>query len=138
MRHTAKLLLTIEVALMILSGGLLFLLAPNMVRIFSKDTEVILLGATVLRMVAVSEPFYGISIIIEGMLQGMGKTMFPFVCNIAGMWGIRIVGTFICTQLLGYGLASAWGCMILHNLMLCGMFSFYYLSGKWRRTSLNT
>ena len=69
---------------------------------------------------------------IENML-----TDAPFVCNIAGMWGIRIVGTFICTQLLGYGLASAWGCMILHNLMLCGMFSAYYLSGKWRRMSQN-
>ena len=82
-------------------------------------------------MVAVSEPFYGVSIIIEGMLQGMGHTLYPFVCNIIGMWGIRIVGTFICTQLLSMGLISAWACMIGHNLMLFGSFLFLCASGRY-------
>jgi Na+-driven multidrug efflux pump len=82
-------------------------------------------------MVAVSEPFYGVSIIIEGMLQGMGKTMMPFFCNIAGMWGIRIVGTFLCTQFLGMGLVSAWACMIAHNLMLFVLYLWNYWSGRW-------
>ncbi|MCI6850031.1 MAG: MATE family efflux transporter, partial [Clostridiales bacterium] len=89
------------------------------------------LGATVLRMVAVSEPFYGVSIIIEGMMQGMGRTLLPFAFNIAGMWGIRIAGTFLCTQLLGMGLVSAWACMIAHNLLLFAMFMICYLSGNW-------
>ncbi len=130
-RELARKILLIEVSLMILSGGLLFIFAPDMMRLFSKDPQVIQLGSTVLRMVAVSEPFYGVSIIIEGMMQGMGKTMMPFVCNIIGMWGIRIVGTFLCTQILAYGLVSAWACMILHNLMMFGMFTAYYLSGRW-------
>ena len=126
-----RMILTIEVALMILSGGLLLIFAPNMMGLFSKDQEVIYLGSIVLRMVAVSEPFYGVSVIIEGMLQGMGKTMVPFVCNICGMWGIRIIGTFLCTQLLGLGLVAAWGCMIAHNMLLFVLYSLYYRSGKW-------
>ena len=130
-KDLAKMIIAIEVSLMILSGSLLFAFAPNMMRLFSKDLQVILLGATVLRMVAVSEPFYGVSIIIEGMMQGMGNTMLPFVFSISGMWGIRIVGTFICTQLLGMGLVSAWGCMIGHNLLLFAMFLVCYLSGRW-------
>jgi putative MATE family efflux protein len=130
-RDLGRMILLLEVSLMILSGSLLFAFAPNMVGIFSKDSQVILLGSMVLRMVALSEPFYGISIIIEGMMQGMGKTMMPFICNIIGMWGIRIVGTFICTQFLDFGLVSAWGCMIGHNLMLSALFLWYYLSGKW-------
>ena len=124
-------IIVIEVSLMILSGGLLFAFAPWMVGLFSKDVQVILLGATVLRMVAVSEPFYGVSIIIEGMMQGMGNTMMPFISNIIGMWVIRIVGTFICTQRLGMGLVAAWACMIAHNLILFAMFTYYYLSGRW-------
>jgi Na+-driven multidrug efflux pump len=77
-------------------------------------------------MVALSEPVYGVSIIIEGMLQGQGNTKTPFKFNIIGMWGIRIVGTFICTSLLGLGLVSAWGCMIAHNVLLFVMFTIYY------------
>ena len=124
-------LLILEIALMCLSGGLLFAFAPQMMGLFSEDILVIGLGAAVLRMVAVSEPFYGVSIIIEGMLQGMGKTMMPFICNIIGMWGIRIVGTWICTTRLGMGLVAAWACMIAHNLLLFVMFTLYYRSGKW-------
>lgn len=130
-KELARMILFIEVSLMIVSGSLLFLFAPNMMRLFSKDAQVIALGVTVLRMVAVSEPFYGVSIIVEGMMQGMGNTMMPFVCSIAGMWGVRIVGTFICTQLLGMGLVSAWACMIAHNLLLFLLFAGYYISGKW-------
>ena len=130
-RDLSKMCLFIEVALMIVSGSLLFAFAPNMMKLFSSDAQVIALGSTVLKMVALSEPFYGVSIIIEGMMQGMGRTVMPFVCNIIGMWGIRIVGTFICTQLLSMGLVSAWACMILHNMLLFTMFVMYYLSGRW-------
>ena len=103
LRSLASMSIWIEVILMILSGALLFVCAPTMMGLFTKSQQVILLGTSVLRMVAVSEPFFGISIILEGMLLGLGKTIKPFLYNIIGMWGIRIVGTYICTQLLGFG-----------------------------------
>ena len=130
-RDLGRMIVVIEAAMMIVSGGLLFIFAPSMMGIFSKDAMVIALGATVLRMVAVSEPFYGVTVILEGMLQGMGKTLIPLICNIAGMWGVRIVGTFICTRYLDMGLVSAWACMIAHNLLLFALFTAYYRSGKW-------
>ena len=131
MSALAHTIIFIEVVLMIFSGGLLFLFAPAMMQLFTKDPAVITLGVIVLRMVALSEPFYGVSIIIEGILQGVGKTVTPFVYNIVGMWGIRIIGTFICTQILGFGLVSAWACMITHNLLLFAMFLLHYLHGHW-------
>ncbi|MBQ3111138.1 MAG: MATE family efflux transporter [Clostridia bacterium] len=121
----------IEVVLMIISGALLFTFAPKMVMLFSKENDVIRLGSTVLRMVALSEPFYGVSIIIEGILQGVGETKIPLAFNITGMWGVRIVGTFICTQLFSMSLVSAWACMIGHNMLLFVLFTFYYRKGSW-------
>ena len=131
MKDLSSMFIPIEIGLMIISGASLFLAAPSLMRLFSSSEEVVHLGATVLRMVAVSEPFYGFSIIIEGMMQGVGKTRQPFVYNIAGMWGIRIVGTFICTQVLSFGLVSAWSCMIAHNLLLFVLFLISYLRGTW-------
>ena len=129
--NLAQMIIFIEVILMTISGGLLFAFAPQMMQLFSRDAAVILLGSVVLRMVAVSEPFYGVAIIIEGMMQGMGNTMLPFVFSISGMWGIRIVGTFLCTQLMGMGLISAWACMIAHNMVLFTAFLICYLRGTW-------
>ena len=131
MKELARMFIPIEIGLMILSGGALFAAAPALMGIFSTSGEVIALGTTVLRMVALSEPFYGFSIIIEGMMQGVGRTRQPFIFNILGMWVVRIVGTFICTQMLGFGLVSAWACMIAHNLLLFVLFLITYLRGGW-------
>ena len=131
MKELAAMFIPIETGLMILSGGALFLLAPPLVGLFSDAAAVIALGVTVLRMVALSEPFYGFSIIVEGMMMGVGKTKVPFLYNVFGMWGIRIVGTFICTRILGLGLVSAWGCMIAHNLLLFVLFLRCYIRGGW-------
>ena len=137
MEDVARMFIPIEIILMIFSGGMLFIFAPALMGIFSASAAVIGLGATVLRMVAVSEPFYGVSIIIEGMLQGVGKTVTPFIFNIIGMWGIRIVGTFITTQLLGMNLVSAWACMIAHNMFLFVVFLLYYVTGRWNPLNKN-
>ena len=131
LKDLAEMFIPIEVVLMMLSGGALFLSAPALMGLFSESGEVIALGTTVLRMVALSEPCYGFSIIVEGMMQGLGNTRKPFAYNILGMWGIRIVGTFICTTFLGGGLVAAWGCMIAHNLLLFALFLLCYLRGNW-------
>ena len=132
LKDLGRLMLFCEVLLMILSGGLLFLLAEPMMRIFSSDPRVIALGKTVLRMVALSEPFYGVTIITEGMMQGVGNTKIPFVFNVIGMWGMRILGTFLCLVLLPEPtLVAAWACMIAHNIALFFMFSIYFKKGKW-------
>ena len=134
----AQMIIFVETVLMILSGGLLFAFAPQMMGLFSRDAQVILLGSVVLKMVALSEPFYGVAIIIEGMMHGMGNTMLPFLFSISGMWGIRIVGTFLCTQIFGMGLVSAWACMIAHNLALFTAFLICYLTGRWNPMNKNS
>ena len=131
MREFSKVILIVEIGLMIISGALLLVFAEPMMRIFSKDESVISLGTTVLQMVAVTEPVFGAAIILEGMMLGVGNTVVPFVYNIVCMWGIRIGGTFVCTVLLGLGLVSAWGCMIMHNIFLFVLFLIRYLRRKW-------
>ena len=131
MRDFSKVILIVEIGLMIVSGALLFVFAEPMMDLFSDDAAVIALGSTVLRMVALSEPVFGAAIILEGMMLGVGSTVAPFVYNIIGMWGVRIVGTFVCTKFFSLGLVSAWACMIAHNLILFVMFLVRYLGGKW-------
>ena len=134
-KQLASIFIPLEMILMTVSGGCLFLAASLLMRLFSVHDAVITLGATVLRMVAVSEPFYGFSIISEGFLMGVGKTKAPFIYNMIGMWAIRIIGTFICTQVLSLGLISAWACMITHNLLLFVLFLICYVRGVWNPLS---
>ena len=58
-------------------------------------------------------------------------TKLPFAFNIIGMWGVRIVGTFIFTQILSFGLVAAWGCMIAHNLLIFVLYLRCHLRRSW-------
>ncbi len=127
LKTLCRIITAVEVVLMVISGGLLLIFAPWMVSLFTNDMAVAAMTVTVLRLVALSEPFYGVSIVLEGMLQGMGKTLFPFIVNVIGMWIVRIGGTYICINMLLKGLVAAWGCMIAHNLLLFLMFCIYWL-----------
>ena len=131
MKDVAATFLPLEVTLMVVSGGLLFWLAPQMMDLFSDNAQVIAQGALVLRMVAVTEPFYGVTIIIQGLMQGVGDTKTAFVYDVFGMWSVRILGTFLCATVLELGFVSAWGCMILHNMLLFVLFLRYYRKGRW-------
>ena len=131
MKKLVRFSMPLEIGLMMVSGGLLFLLARPLVGLFSTDERVIDLGSTVLKMVAFSEPFYGVSIIAEGLLMGVGNTLTPFLCGITGMWLVRICGTWVTTTQWGLGLEAAWGCMISHNLLLFVIYTLILIIGKW-------
>ncbi len=137
MKSICHMLLIVEILVMILSGACLFFGAEAIMRIFTKSEEIIGVGTTVLMMVALSEPAYGIAIIIEGIFHGVGDTMSTFVYGTAGMWGVRILGTYIFVILLGHGLVAAWACMIAHNLVLSVLLSIRYIRGKWNPLKLN-
>ena len=126
MKSLGRLMIIIEVLLMLFSGAILFIFAEDLVCFFSMDSVVIRLSTIILRMVALSEPFFGLAVIIEGIMQGLGKTVKPLIFSISTMWGIRIVITFLCINFFKGGLISAWGAMLLHNVVLCMLFVIYY------------
>ena len=131
MKRLSRMMIALEVGLMALSGGALYLGAEALMRVFTADAAVIALGARVLRMVALSEPVYGVAVILEGIFQGVGDTKYCFIFNLAGMWGVRILGTWIMLKQLGRGLTAAWACMIAHNLLLGALLLARYLRGRW-------
>lgn len=131
MKSVTRTLLILEVSIMCVSGALLFLFAEKLMWLFTISAETVALGTTVLRMVAVSEPIFGVAIILEGIFQGVGDTKGPFAINVGGMWGFRILGSFILLRLFGLGLEGAWACMIAHNVFLGVMFTIRYKKGTW-------
>lgn len=104
-------------AVMTLSGILLFIFAESLMGFFTTDAGVVALGTTVLKMVAFSEPFFGMYIISEGIYYGLGRTKYPFVIEFGGMWLVRILSTYIAIHYFGVGLVGVWCCMIADNII---------------------
>ena len=85
-----------------------------------------------MRLVALSEPIFGIAIGVEGMLQGAGDTMVPFVITTATMWMVRILGTVLVLNVFHQGLNAVWTCMVAENTARGVLYLIRYLRGRWK------
>lgn len=106
----------ITLAMMIITGALLYLSAFGVMRIFTPDERVVEMGAGVLKLIALSEPIFGLMIVSEGICYGLGDTKFPFWVETIGAWGIRIAFTIIGLKYLSITLYGVWICMLLDNV----------------------
>ena len=113
---TRKMTILMTMVIMLVNGTLLFLFAYPFMQIFTNSTEVVIIGSKMLKLVSFSEIFFGLMIVLEGISYGMGQTKHIFVCESFSMWGVRIVGTFLCVKIFGLGLTAVWICMIADNI----------------------
>lgn len=123
----------LAVLMMGLLSILLFCFPAAVMSIFTPDGQVIALGAQVLRIVAVSEPFFAALIILEGIFNGIGDTKVPFFFSLISMWGVRILFTFLCVSVWGLGLRAVWCCMIGDNMTRFICLLVRYLRGSWKK-----
>ncbi|MBR4442238.1 MAG: MATE family efflux transporter [Clostridia bacterium] len=131
LRRVSRTIMLVTMAMMTVTGAILFAIPDRMMSLFTPDAAVVAGGIQILRIVAVSEPIYGMSIILEGTFNGVGDTKAPFVISLACMWGIRILFTWICVKALGLGLVPVWLCMVADNVMRGALLAVRYARGKW-------
>lgn len=130
-----KAAVVITITIMIVNGGLLYWYAKPLMRVFTESERVISLGAKMLRMVAFSEPFFGLMIAMQGVFYGMGKTLNVFVIEVFCMWGIRILCTVICVKVFETSLTGVWYCMIADNIckaILLSLSMVVFMRKQWR------
>ena len=112
----------ITMSLMIVCAIALFVFAESLMGIFTPDPEVIRLGARVLRIVSVSEPIYGILIILEG----------TFTFSLFTMWGIRVFGSWLMINIFTQGIEAVWIMMVADNVTRCFLLARRFLKGNWK------
>ena len=133
LRRTGFLLSAAAALLMLAAGALLFFLAPALMRLFAPDEAVVRLGAAVLRIVSVSEPVYGVLVVLEGVFNGMGDTRPPVLYAVCTSWGVRVLGSALMIYGFHLGLRAVWVMMVLDNTCRCLLLLRRFRSGKWRQ-----
>ena len=125
-----KISVALTVGMMFLSGVVLFFVAEPLMSVFSPSRPVVELGAQMLRLVAFSEPFFGLMVVMQGIMYGMGKTRYPFLVEAFSMWGVRLLFTFLTVHMWGGTLREVWYCMIADNICKAVLLSAVFVLGK--------
>lgn len=138
-RDEERLMKTTRTILFLAAGIVAVLCIPLLcfpsaiIGVFTKDPEVIVLGARLLRIVAISEPFFAAAVVLEGALNGAGDAKIPFLCSISGMWLIRIPLTFVFIRMLSLGLEFAWVAMVGDTLLRFTLIYLRFRGSSWKR-----
>ena len=93
-------------------GIILFVFAEEVIGLFTQEADVVAAGATGLRTVALTQPFWAILIVQSGSLRGTGNTRFPLIVNATGMWSAVILATLL-LDTLGGGLFAVWAAFLI-------------------------
>lgn len=132
----SRLSIVVTVCMMVVSGILLYAVSGILMSLLSTNVKVIELGTKMLKLVAFSEPFFGLMIVSEGIYYGQSKTRYPFIVETFCMWGIRILFTFLVVKVYHMGLTQVWYCMIADNVVKAALLSlpiFVSLAKSGRR-----
>ncbi|HHY76165.1 MAG TPA: MATE family efflux transporter [Firmicutes bacterium] len=115
------------------AGVGLFLGAPGLVRLFIPDnTAVTQMGSTVLRIVAIAQPFMAINHVLAGGLRGAGDTKWVMYITGGSAWAVRVALTYLFVETFGLGLPGAWYAMVTDLIARSMMFRWRFGTGHWK------
>jgi MATE family multidrug resistance protein len=117
--------------------AVLFVSFPGpLLRIFSREPDVLALGMPLVLMGALFQLFDAIAIITEGALRGAGDTRWPFMIELALGWGFFLPLAWTLAFWLEGGLMGAWLGALIHIIVLAGVLGLRYRSGAWKRITI--
>jgi len=103
---------------------------------YSQDPIVISKVRTVLKLIALFQPFLCSTVVISSALQGAGETRFPMYLTVIGIWGIRIVGVYVLGIRFGWGLLGVWISYATDIVFRGSLLLWYYGKGEWKKIKL--
>lgn len=116
-------------AIMTLTGALMYFLCPYVFAFLTPDTQVQQLGISVLRVELLAEPLFAASIVANGALRGAGDTLIPGIINLVSIWGVRIVMAFFLSRMIG--LSGVWIAMATELSVRGILFLIRLKKEKW-------
>mgnify|MGYP000029145141 CR=1 FL=1 len=114
-------------------GVIFFFFGENIVALYSNESEVIVTGGQILKLVALVQPFQSSQFILAGALRGAGDTRaIAIITSITVMLvrpGLAMLGVFT----FNWGLMGAWIALVADQVLRSALILLRYNSGKWKR-----
>lgn len=130
----AKLAVMFGMAVMAVTGILMYIAAPFVFSLLTPVQAVRELGVHVLRIEVFAEPLFAASIVATGALRGAGDTLVPGIMNLISIWGMRITLSLLWVG--SYGLTGVWVAMCVELCFRGIIFLIRLGKGKWWSNSL--
>ncbi len=120
------------VSIMTIVGICFIVLAEPLCRIITSDPSVVGLGSQYLRINAISEPFFGLGIVLQGALQGAGDTARPTWITLISMWCLRLPLGWLLMFPAHMEARGAWYAICISSIVNNLLIVPFFVNGKWK------
>jgi multidrug resistance protein, MATE family len=115
-------------------AGIVFLVAPGpLIRLYTDDPRVLMVGPSLLWIAAAFQIFDGIQTVSTGALRGLGETRVPMIANFVGYWILGLPLGFILCFVLKWGIYGMWIGLTVSLIVIAST-----LLLRWHRDSVRT
>ncbi len=111
-------------------------LAEPIIRIYSKDAEVVALGARALRIIGTAYIFYGVGMVMTQALNGAGDTRTPTVINLICFWLVQVPLAYLLAKGMDMDETGAFICIPVAETLLAVISFIWFRRGKWKAVKL--
>ena len=122
----------IDMAVMAAFAVLMLASAPQFVRLFDSNPEVVQVGASYLRTVSPFYVFTALAIVLGRALEGAGQTMVTMIFTITSLWGLQVPLALLLSRFFKPATQGIWWAIVIavtaHGLMVAG----WFLAGRWK------
>ncbi len=112
---------------------LFFIFSPHIIGIFNNHPEVIKIGSSFLRFIAVTLPFLASALVLSVGIRGAGDTIAPAVITGVVHLGVRIPVAYIMALAFGLGTNGIWLGINASDICQGLAMMYYFKRGYWQR-----
>ncbi|MGB7295438.1 MAG: MATE family efflux transporter [Candidatus Aminicenantales bacterium] len=113
--------------------GVAFYVFPTpLLKIFTEDSALLMIGKAYLRIDVFTFPLMSISMTTSRVLQGMGYGLPGLVINLVRIFIVAVPAAYISVFVLGYGFLSIAWAMVLGGV-IASILAIYWLAAKFRK-----
>jgi len=110
--------------------------APNLMRIFTVEPELIRIGSAFLRIAATSYLMNGFIVCLQNSITGSGDTMPPMVISILTTWIVLLPAAFILPRITDLGVYGIRWAIVLSLTFGAAAYIVYFLLGRWKNKAM--
>ncbi|MFH1577664.1 MAG: MATE family efflux transporter [Candidatus Omnitrophota bacterium] len=110
-----------------------FIFAPQLIRIFNSHPDIVRLGATFLRCLAVTFPFLAFSLILSRGISGSGDSFAPAMITGATQLAFCIPAAYFMVLFLRLGMNGIWIAVVTSDILQGILFIYYFYTGAWQK-----
>jgi putative MATE family efflux protein len=113
-------------------GAVFLIFAPIIVRVFTNDAAVRLVGVQCLRIVSAGFLFYGYGMVLTAAFNGAGDTRTPTLINLVSLWILELPLAWLLAHSAGLGPPGSFIAMSVGFSTLAFLSAWIFSKGRWK------